>query len=51
MVPYLSRAAVAVGCDGIFKVDVEKAKSNSKIQWALDKLEIFLKKLVLIKNP
>ena len=50
MIPYLFRAAVVVGCDGIFKVGVEKAKSDSKIQWALDKLEILLKKLFLIKN-
>ena len=46
MVPYLFRAVVAVGCDGIFIVDVEKVKSDSKTQWYLDKLEILLKKLV-----
>ncbi len=45
MVPYLFRAVVAVGCDGIFIEDVEKVKSDFKTQWHLDKLEILLKNL------
>jgi 2-dehydro-3-deoxyphosphooctonate aldolase (KDO 8-P synthase) len=53
MIPYLSRAAVAAGCDGIFMEvhdDVEKAKSDSTTQWPLDKLEPLLKKLILIRK-
>ena len=53
MIPYLSRAAVAAGCDGIFMEvhdNVEKAKSDSTTQWPLDKLESLLKKLILIRK-
>jgi 2-dehydro-3-deoxyphosphooctonate aldolase (KDO 8-P synthase) len=53
MIPYLSRAAVAAGCDGLFMEvhdDVKKAKSDSTTQWPLDKLESLLKKLVLIRK-
>ena len=53
MIPYLSRAAVAAGCDGIFMEvhdDVEKSKSDSSTQWPLDKLEPLLKKLISIKE-
>ena len=53
MIPYLSRAAVAAGCDGIFMEvhnDVENAKSDSTTQWPLDKLESLLKKLILIRG-
>ena len=53
MIPYLSRAAVAAGCDGIFMEvhdNVEKAKSDSTTQWPLDKLESLLRKLILIRK-
>ena len=53
MIPYLSRAAVAAGCDGIFMEvhdDVQKAKSDSTTQWPLDKLEPLLKKLISIRE-
>jgi 2-dehydro-3-deoxyphosphooctonate aldolase (KDO 8-P synthase) len=53
MIPYLSRAAVAAGCDGIFMEvhnDVKNAKSDSTTQWPLDKLESLLKKLILIRE-
>ena len=42
MVPYLAKAAVAVGCDGLFfetHPDPENAKSDSSTQWPLDSLE------------
>ena len=42
MVPYLAKAAVAVGCDGLFfetHPNPEKAKSDASTQWPLDELE------------
>ena len=42
MVPYLAKAAVAVGCDGLFfetHPNPEEAKSDASTQWPLDKLE------------
>lgn len=42
MVPYLAKAAVAVGCDGLFfetHPDPENAKSDASTQWPLDELE------------
>ena len=42
MVPYLAKAAVAVGCDGLFfetHPDPERAKSDASTQWPLDELE------------
>ena len=42
MVPYLAKAAVAVGCDGLFfetHPNPSEAKSDASTQWPLDKLE------------
>jgi len=42
MVPYLAKAAVAVGCDGVFfetHPDPESAKSDASTQWPLGDLE------------
>ena len=42
MVPYLAKAAVAVGCDGLFfetHPNPESAKSDASTQWPLDDLE------------
>jgi len=42
MVPYLAKAAVAVGCDGLFfetHPDPKNAKSDASTQWPLDELE------------
>ena len=42
MVPYLAKAAVAVGCDGLFfetHPNPEEAKSDASTQWPLDELE------------
>ena len=42
MVPYLAKAAVAVGCDGLFfetHPNPEDAKSDASTQWPLDELE------------
>ena len=53
MIPFLSRAAVSVGCDGIFMEihnDVDNAKSDASTQWPLEKLEFLLKKLILIRK-
>lgn len=50
-IPYLARAAVAVGIDGIFMEthpNPEKALSDSKTQYPLDKLEELLKQLIEI---
>ena len=45
MIPTLAKAAVAVGCDGLFMEvhnDPEKAKSDAATQWPLDQLESLL---------
>jgi 2-dehydro-3-deoxyphosphooctonate aldolase (KDO 8-P synthase) len=42
MVPYLAKAAVAVGCDGLFfetHPNPKEAKSDASTQWPLDELE------------
>ena len=53
MVPTLSKAAVAAGCDGIFMEvhnDVKNAKSDASTQWPLDQLESLLTKLLMIRK-
>ena len=53
MIPTLSKAAVAAGCDGIFMEvhdNVKDAKSDSATQWPLDHFESLLKKLIEIRR-
>ena len=53
MIPTLSKAAVAAGCDGIFMEvhdNVKDAKSDSATQWPLDRFESLIKKLGEIKR-
>jgi 2-dehydro-3-deoxyphosphooctonate aldolase (KDO 8-P synthase) len=48
MIPYLAKAAVAVGCNGLFfevHDNPEKAKSDAATQWPLNKFENLLNKL------
>ena len=53
MIPTLSKAAVAAGCDGIFMEvhdNVKDAKSDSATQWPLDRFESLAKKLIEIRR-
>ena len=53
MIPTLARAAVAVGCNGVFMEvhnNVDKAKSDAATQWPLDKLASLLIELKKIHN-
>ncbi len=53
MIPTLSKAAVAAGCDGIFMEvhdNVKNAKSDSATQWPLDCFESLAKKLIKIRR-
>ena len=53
MIPTLSKAAVAAGCDGVFMEvhdNVKSAKSDSATQWPLDRFESIIKKLIEIKK-
>ena len=53
MIPTLARAAVAVGCNGVFMEvhnNVDKAKSDAATQWPLDKLATLLIELKKIHN-
>ena len=53
MIPTLSRAAVAAGCNGVFMEvhnNVDKAKSDAATQWPLDKLATLLIELKKIHN-
>ena len=54
MVPYLAKAAVAVGCDGLFfetHPNPEEAKSDASTQWPLDKLEEVVSNLKMKPTP
>ena len=53
MIPTLSKAAVAAGCDGIFMEvhdNVKDAKSDSATQWPLDRFESLVEKLIEIRR-
>ena len=53
MIPTLSKAAVAAGCDGVFMEvhdNVKDAKSDSATQWPLDRFESLVKKLIEIRR-
>ena len=53
MIPTLSSAAVAAGCDGLFMEvhdNVKIAKSDGATQWPLDQFEFLLKKLIKIRK-
>ena len=53
MIPTLSKAAVAAGCDGVFievHDNVKDAKSDSATQWPLDRFESLVKKLIEIRR-
>ncbi len=53
MVPPLSRAAVAVGCDAVFMEthpDPDKAKSDGPNMIVLDKLETLLRQLTVLRE-
>ena len=54
MVPYLAKAAVAVGCNGLFfetHPNPEGAKSDASTQWPLDKLEEVISTLKMKPAP
>jgi 2-dehydro-3-deoxyphosphooctonate aldolase (KDO 8-P synthase) len=53
MIPYLAKAAVAVGCDGLFfevHDNPEKALSDATTQWPLDKFEELLLQIIRIHD-
>ena len=52
-IPNLVKAAVAVGCDGLFLEvhdDIERAKSDAATQWPLDQLEQLLVRVQEIRK-
>ena len=54
MVPYLAKAAVAVGCNGLFfetHPNPERAKSDASTQWPLDELEEVISTLKMKPAP